>query len=52
LIPEALLRSAASTLLTVIRPDKHRKWIDKWEVFGEAGQGKELAIEKQTVMFE
>ena len=52
LIPEALLRSAASTLLTVIRPDKFRKWIDKWEVFGEAGEGKELAIDKQKVMFD
>jgi hypothetical protein len=52
LIPEGLLRSAASTLLTVIRPDNFRNWIDAWAVFGEPGQGERMVIEKQTVMFQ
>lgn len=36
LIPEQLLRSTGSTLLTVIKPRAFRKWIDAWSVFDGA----------------
>jgi len=33
LIPEQLLRSTGSTLLTVIKPLAFCKWVDAWNVF-------------------
>lgn len=47
LIPEQLLRSTGTTLLTVIKPRVFRKWVDAWQVF----DGTPI-VDEQTLLFD
>lgn len=48
LIPENRLRASGGTLLTVIRPQKFRKWVDAWHVF----DGDHAAVDEEQGIFE